>query len=492
MNFLDPYDITVPATNTPPPESSSQQSLNEEVSQVITSLNRFWGGFRQQVRPRYPFSDCISSSQWLQSQAVLETARKDFSGVVTQAQKELTKLTGETSNEPAVNRSQTDDAEPRASIETLKPSSSSASTTSSSAEESTASTNGSITASNLFSRLQVALPPNVVTTVQNNIPQSLKNTDFSQLRINLTNEFQRLQGVTRSQAEEYVQKSEVLLREAMKEAGDVLRDAVKVIPPEPGSSNASVPVMTWDGTDMWMLHSDGTEATTSSEKGKEKATSNSVATRAEALLKLLKHDPEILKHNPEADQSIGTLYLKWVGESVDKVEDGMESEEWQRKIKAELDHGDDAQALQATLNALVPSEISEDVFWKRYFYRIHQIRQEEEKRKVLIQGTINDDEDFSWEDEEGEEESVTQKDTTPTSPRSRGATLTPQTKDPATSVASEGATSPQASTPANTSPRHSSEESYDLVSSGNVSASGERKKDCQAKMDSDDGDSDWE
>ncbi|KAF9263273.1 hypothetical protein L218DRAFT_339745 [Marasmius fiardii PR-910] len=476
MSFLDPYDITGPATNTPP-ESSSQQSLNEEVSQVITSFNRFWGGFRQQ--------------------AVLETARKDFSEVVTQAQKELTKLTGENTVE-STNRSPTGgDAESRASIETLKPSSdpSSSTTSSSSAEESSMS--GSSTASNLFSRLQSALPPNVVTTVQNHIPDSVKNTDFAQLRTNLTTEFQRLQGVTRSQAEEYVQKSEMLLREAMKEAGDALRDAVQVLPPEPGSSSSSAPVMTWDGTDMWMLVSDGTEAVTVSGKGKEKATSNSVATRAEALLKRLKHDPEILKHNPEVDQSIGGLYPKWVKENIDQVVNGLESEKWSRKIKAELDHGDDGQALQATLDVLVPNELPKEVFWKRYFYRVHQIRQEEEKRKVLIQGTANDDDDFSWEDEEGEEDSVTQKDTTPTSPKSGGTTLAPQTNlsvKASTGAVSEGTTPPQANTPSNTSPRHSSEDSYDLISSGHVSASGEGKKGGQAQADSDDddGDSDWE
>jgi hypothetical protein len=36
-------------------------------------------------------------------------------------------------------------------------------------------------------------------------------------------------GATRAQAEDYVHKSEALLREAMKEAGDVLRAGLKQI-----------------------------------------------------------------------------------------------------------------------------------------------------------------------------------------------------------------------------------------------------------------------
>lgn len=33
---------------------------------------------------------------------------------------------------------------------------------------------------------------------------------------------------------------------------------------------------------------------------------------------------------------------------------------------------------------LVPSEMSNDVFWLRYFFRVQQITKEEEKRKALL------------------------------------------------------------------------------------------------------------
>ena len=48
MNFFDAYEV--PGTTTPPVNAQPQQSLNEEVEQVVGQLSRFWGGFRKQVR----------------------------------------------------------------------------------------------------------------------------------------------------------------------------------------------------------------------------------------------------------------------------------------------------------------------------------------------------------------------------------------------------------------------------------------------------------
>lgn len=48
MNFLDAYDITEP-TETPRTTEGPETSLNEEVTQVVGQLSRFWGGFRKQV-----------------------------------------------------------------------------------------------------------------------------------------------------------------------------------------------------------------------------------------------------------------------------------------------------------------------------------------------------------------------------------------------------------------------------------------------------------
>ena len=73
-------------------------------------------------------------------------------------------------------------------------------------------------APSFLSRLQATLPPNIVSTMQNHIPESIKHAsesiDLGQLRSTLVSDFQRVQGVTRAQAEEYFHKSEGLLREA--------------------------------------------------------------------------------------------------------------------------------------------------------------------------------------------------------------------------------------------------------------------------------------
>ncbi|KAJ7076353.1 hypothetical protein B0H15DRAFT_864239 [Mycena belliarum] len=452
MNFLDPYDIT---SGTPPQQP--EQSLNEEVSQVIGQLGRFWGDFRKQ------------------SQTVLETARKDLGGVVSQAQQELSKLTTD-APKPLADAADATDPTAESSEDVATPRTSS--------PEASASTSSTGT-QNLFARLQSALPPNIVSTVQSHLPETLKhaseNIDLAQMRTSLMAEFQRVQGVTRVQAEEYVHKSEVLLREAMKEAGEVLRDAVKVIPPEEAQSSGGSGNMIWDGADMWMLPFDSSDTNT---KGKDKAgrpstsTQLAVATRAESLLKRLKQDPEIIKHDPEADAGVKELYIQWLATA---VKDGTSGDEWTAKIATALDESADGQALKANQDVLVPTEMTRDIFWQRYFFRVYQIEQEEEKRKALLQRSTESEEDFSWEDED-------ESTATTAAPKS---TITSAALEKESQVASAPLSAPpsEAPTPSNTSPRESSEESYDVVSSD---AADKSKPEDRKTGESDDADSDWE
>ncbi|KAF9024828.1 hypothetical protein BDZ89DRAFT_109158 [Hymenopellis radicata] len=435
MNYLDPLDVAATSTSTPPPEP--EQSLNEEVTQVIGQFNRFWGGFRKQ------------------SETALAAARKDFSEVVTQAQQNLHKYTASQSEEPVASSSST--AETR-DVDSEKTPPASTPTEQASASAPTL---------NFFSRIQSALPPNIAATVQNNIPESLKNPDFVQIRATLATEFQRVQGVTRAQAEEYVHKSEALLREAVKEAGEVLKDAVKVIPPEDPSSSGLI----WDGSDMWMLPTPASEAPSGKGKGKASST-HAVATRAEALLKRLKHDSGIIRHDPEADSAAKEQYVQWVATEVN-AKGGMEGDEWSKKISAVVDDASDGAALKANEDTLVPSEMTRETFWTRFFFRAHQISIEEDKRKALIQGSLGNDEDFSWEDEE-DEQSITPS----ASIANTAATAEPSKANPPS----------QTATPATSSPRESSEESYDVVSSESQNES--KVADDKKVTDSDD--SDWE
>ncbi|KAK0485838.1 hypothetical protein IW261DRAFT_1548860 [Armillaria novae-zelandiae] len=451
MSFLDPYDISAAGTSTPP-SGQPEQSLNEEVTQVLGQLNRFWGGFRKQ------------------SQTAIETAKKDFSQVVTQAQKELTKYT---STEPSA-------ASPTEGESETTPSASTPTDREESASSSTSS-------QNLFSRLQSTLPPSIVATVQDHIPDSLKHAsetiDFVQLRTTLSTEFQRVQGVTRSQAEDYVHKSEALLKEAIKEASDVLRDAVKVIPPEESNGSGLV----WDGSDMWMLPADPSE-TGSADKGKGKATSQrAVATRAEALLKRLKHDSEIIRRDPEVDQGSKEVYAQWLASDVSSKEGGIDNEEWKDKINSTLQDPVDSAGLKANEDTLVPSEMTRETFWTRYFFRAHQIAREEKKRQALIRRSMDNEEDFSWEDDDDDDNEVPSGALQAEALHASEGTIQPKGQP---LVANTSVPSSQTHTPATTSPRESSEESYDLLSSGNVSET--KTSDKKAVDSSDDGDSDWE
>ena len=150
------------------------------------------------------------------------------------------------------------------------------------------STNAGFSAQSIFTRLQSSIPPNLVSSVQSNIPPSIRHAaagsvDFSQIRNTLTTEFTRVQDITRAQAEEYVQKSEELLREA----GEFLKDAVKVVPPESQGGDLGV---VWDGSDVWMLPAMGASEWTPgpSVAGSERSSvegTREVATRAGELLR---------------------------------------------------------------------------------------------------------------------------------------------------------------------------------------------------------------
>jgi len=199
------------------------------------------------------------------------------------------------------------------------------------------STNAGFSPQSIFTRIQSSIPPNLVSTVQSNIPPSIRHAtsgsvDFSQLRDTLTTEFTRVQDITRAQAEEYVHKSEELLREA----GEFLKDAVKVVPPE--SQGGDVGFM-WDGSDVWMLPamaasvaSEGTHgASTSGTEG-----TRAVATRAEELLRRLRHDDTVIRADPEGEETVKALYDEWVSKHVEPV-GGIEGEEWLEKRKLALD-----------------------------------------------------------------------------------------------------------------------------------------------------------
>lgn len=158
-------------------------------------------------------------------------------------------------------------------------------------------------------------------------------------------------------AEQYMQKSGALF----KEAGEFLKDAVKVVPPEEGGEVTGV---VWDGTDVWTTPSpiQTNVGRGKSKKGKNKETDvifsvpGAAAKRADVLLKKLRSDPEALRKDPEADVDAAVQQL-WKSFVVDEVDakGGMTGEMWTNLISTVLEGHDenaDAKALAALRDRL--------------------------------------------------------------------------------------------------------------------------------------------
>ena len=273
------------------------------------------------------------------------TAQKDLTGVVSQAQKELTKLTTDTEGTPR-------DSPSDASVPA--PSEPETSLPSPSLQD---PNQPSTSTSSLFSRI---IPPNLLESARNQLPESIKhasqNIDLPQLGTSLLSEIQRVQGVTRAQAEQYAHKSEALIRGAVKEAGEVLRDAVKIVPPDHQSEGSSSSVV-WDGGNIWSLPLEPVLSDTGRlESPKQGATrgsdaQNAVATRVQSLLLRLKQDPEIIRRDP-AVESLDASYAAWVTTEYEAKEGDSEGDKWSGRISPLLDEAGPGDLLRSTRDTL--------------------------------------------------------------------------------------------------------------------------------------------
>lgn len=116
---------------------------------------------------------------------------------------------------------------------------------------------------------------------------------------------------------------------------------MKVVPPE--SQGEYIGVM-WDGSDVWMLPAVSTSAPPervpgASTNGKERSVvegARAVATRAEELLRRLRHDDTVINADPEGEETVKELYDEWVSTRVEPA-GGIGGEEWLEKRKLALD-----------------------------------------------------------------------------------------------------------------------------------------------------------
>ncbi|KAH9160048.1 hypothetical protein EDB89DRAFT_949926 [Lactarius sanguifluus] len=438
MSFLDTSLTNAsPGTATPPPQTVGQSppTLNEEVTEVIGQLGRFWGGFRKQ------------------SQSAIEAARKDLGEYVSQAQKGLNEqfatltptaerdmpMAATSSSRDLVDATTTDG-------ESSAPSSASASTATlpdlqQEQERQPQQPQQHPNPQTLFTRLQSSLPPDLLTTLRDTLPDSVRDAQRRQ----------ELAQAAQARVHGAAARGEVLLRGA----SVFLRDAVRVVPPEPAApASASTPPAFDDAV------------TPRAEAPSPVAISVTPATRRDALLRALRATPAIIRVDPVKEERSATLFVTWA--QVEDLRDGT-----QREVELAADGG----ALQVTHSMLVPEELSEDEFWTRYTFRVYQINQEDERRKAVLEGPTAQEEDFSWEDEE--------EDVLPRREPSMGSatgSASELSRDRLTAAVTSGSTSPERS-----------DDSFDLVSSGHTSVTGHASANHpHTKEASSEGDSDEE
>ncbi|KAI0260805.1 hypothetical protein BC834DRAFT_898427 [Gloeopeniophorella convolvens] len=425
MSFLD---TTLPpvssGTATPPPQAAGQPppTLNEEVTEVIGQLGRFWGGFRKQ------------------SQSAIQAARKDIGEYVSQAQKELNKQiasvsslspSDETTSEASSSRELSGDT--ATDGEGSASSSASASTATLPERQQPQSPTGQT----IFARLQSSLPPDLINTLKETIPDTVRQAqerlDFAQAQARMQDAAARSEGFLRG-------------------ASVFLRDAVRVVPPEEAIISPSpTPPLVREG------------AVTPRAEVPPPVVTVASTTRRDTLMRSLRSTAAILRVDPASEERSAAPFAAWAGRPEAKPD------QTRREVELAADDG----ALRGTFATLVPTELTEDEFWTRYSFRVHQIDQEEERRKAVLEGSAEQEEDFTWEDEDDE-----------TSPKDEHAPT------PAVPTTQRDRLSAPA-TPGNTSPERS-EDSYDIVSSGRASAVGDSRAAQTIKKDVPDDDEDDE
>ncbi|KNZ60223.1 hypothetical protein VP01_1591g3 [Puccinia sorghi] len=191
-------------------------------------------------------------------------------------------------------------------------------------------------------------------------------------------------------AEGYLAKSEVYLQDVGKELKEFVKDAVKVIPPselEAGDPSEN-PVNT----------SAPSGAVSVTEKRRM------LDLKREAMLFKLRRDESELLADPHQQDEILRIAFDEFIVGVQQA-GGLEGEAWKKRVQAELESEDsDQSALRALVEKLVPSSMTEETFWTRYFFRIHRIHQEEAARRVVLNAAQDDNEgDFSWDLEDESE-----------------------------------------------------------------------------------------
>lgn len=234
------------------------------------------------------------------------------------------------------------------------------------------------TAAAFFAKLQsqVASNPNVkglsknLATLQHQVQNNLSTLPNSlQANLNqLQDQFAHID-LSRATAEDYLHKGEHWISDFSAEVQRLATDAVKVVP--------------------------ASEVEFSSERSRKrderarKAEQVAVGRRDLLVIKL-RSDVEALKVDPaQPPVSGGADMREAFARFLQRVEDedgGLEGESWRAKVAHEREAGGDK--LEETAQALVKprGELDGETFWARYFFRLAQIDEDEERRRKVLEG----------------------------------------------------------------------------------------------------------
>lgn len=166
---------------------------------------------------------------------------------------------------------------------------------------------------NLFTRLQSSIPPDLLTTLRDTIPDRVRDP---QARIDIAHA-----------AQARVQGAAVRGEELLRGASVFLRDAVRVVPPDPDAASTSAAMLAREGDS----------------KSAAAAIASTPATRRGVLLRALRSNPAILRVDPAGEERSAVLFAGWVETGRDTA-----SDESRRESELTADDG----MLESTRSAL--------------------------------------------------------------------------------------------------------------------------------------------
>ncbi|KAI9331343.1 hypothetical protein BDR26DRAFT_870352 [Obelidium mucronatum] len=128
---------------------------------------------------------------------------------------------------------------------------------------------------------------------------------------------------------------------------------------------------------------------------------NIIFDRKTATILALRRDATTYTVDPSALLESSSISDKELAERFKSFKGSFEISTYATQITRLLDEDSE---VRAVLSKTVPSAITYDEFWTRYFFRVQEVDREEEARKKLMSDANLNDEEFAWDDDSEEEE----------------------------------------------------------------------------------------